>query len=322
MTGLLANQLRPRTLRQFLGFDAARIAEQFRTGRAPFGWILAGEAGTGKTSLARVLAQCYQTEDPNELPGDTAQDIYEINASDLTGIDGVRELIKLSSYVPSGIKSKARVFILDEAHSLSRQAQQSLLKPAEEGPGVWIFVTTEPSKLVKTVRDRCYSVTMLPLALNGVRALVKRAAKVAGFSGKPEPLLAALKHYEVNRPRAVINACERFFNGASAKDAAIGVYGGEAGCVDVIGVCRLVSNGNADGVLKAIKGAEVGELRGVRLAALSYLRKVMLSSGGLGLGAAIKTLAVPLPPEDPAVAALITATLYEAAVFISDLETG
>jgi len=317
MNGRLQNVLRPRQLKHFIGFDAAPILEQFRTG-APFGWVLSGDAGTGKTSLARLLALQYHFG-KEELP-ERAWDervilnILERNASDLTGVDGARELIRQSSLMPSA-PSRARVYILDEAHALSKQAQDSLLMPSEQGPGVWIFCTTEPSKLKKTLRDRCYGVQMRALASSDVAMLVNRAARAAKFSGKTGSLLEALNTYGVARPRAVINACELFFSGKGAKSAALGSDLDSTG-VDVIGVCRYVSNGNPKGVASLIGEATSEELRGVRLACLSYLRKVLISKPAMNYCEAVRTLGSPVPPEDPAAAAVITAQLLEAAAFI------
>lgn len=317
MTGRLQNVLRPRQLKHFIGLDAAPILEQFRTG-APFGWVLSGDAGTGKTSLARLLSLQYhfgKAELPEKVWDERViLNILERNASDLTGVDGARELIRQSSLMPSA-PSRARVFILDEAHALSKQAQDSLLMPSEQGPGVWIFCTTEPSKLKKTLRDRCYNIHMRALTSPGVDTLIKRAAKAVKFSGKIADLSRALNTYGVARPRAVINACELFFSGKDAKSAALGSDLDSTG-VDVIGVCRYVNTGNVEGVARSIGDATPEELRGVRLACLSYLRKVLLSKPQMKYCEAIRTLGSQLPPEDPATAAVITAQLLEAAAFI------
>lgn len=314
MKGRLQNQLRPKLLTQFFGLDSAELLALFAADRAPHGWLLSGDAGTGKTTLAAALALCYQFSEGKTEKGASIDDfsISVRNAGDLTGVDAMRDLIRQSEILPMA-PSKARVFILDEAHALSAAAQKSLLRPTESGPGIWILCTTDPGKLSRPLRDRCYSVNLRALASRDVPALMKRAAKAANFSGSMKTLFDALKQFGEFRPRAVINACEKFFAGATPDRA---VVGADDEGIEVIQVCRAVARGNRKRTLQLIEGADVAQLRSIRLATLSYLRKV-LGSGESLASIAIRKLAAPLPPEDPASAALISAQLYDAAETMS-----
>lgn len=151
----LHTKYRPTTFDDFLGngptIDSLiDVLEQDRC----HSFILVGDSGCGKTTLARIIA--------NELLCD-AHNITEINASANTGIDDMRALIESSMYQTIG-KSATRVIIVDEVQGLSKQGWNSLLKPVEEPPAwvYWIFCTTEPSKIPKTISTRCATYTLRP----------------------------------------------------------------------------------------------------------------------------------------------------------------
>lgn len=107
--------------------------------------LFQGAYGCGKTTLARMLANSLAT---------TSRDIIEINMANSTGVDSIRDLIESVRYSPFGM---AKVFILDELHRLTAAAQSAFLKTLEEPPKATYFFlcTTEPSKLLPTIRSRC-----------------------------------------------------------------------------------------------------------------------------------------------------------------------
>ena len=112
-------------------------------------FLFAGPAGTGKTTLARIVAKAYGCED-------TQSAILELDAATFTGIDSMRSVQEMLRYRPFG-SSGQRAIILDEAHALSKQAFDSLLKTLEEPPKhvVWCFCTTNQSKIPQTLKTRC-----------------------------------------------------------------------------------------------------------------------------------------------------------------------
>ena len=146
----LITKYRPQTFAEVIGQDAVvrSLVSICRRKDAQI-FLFSGPAGTGKTTLARLVARAYGVED-------TQSAMVEIDAATFTGIDSMRNVQEILRYRPFG-NSGMRAIILDEAHSLSKQAFDSLLKTLEEPPAhvVWCFCTTNPSKIPKTLQTRC-----------------------------------------------------------------------------------------------------------------------------------------------------------------------
>ncbi len=147
------------------------------SGKIAHAYLFAGGRGTGKTSMARILAKALETDE---------QDIYEMDAASNRGIDEVRELREGVATLP--FNSTYKFYIIDEAHALTRDAWGAFLKTLEEPPAHAIFVlaTTDPDKVPETVRSRCQMFVFNKPSHEILKKLVQDVAKSEGYSIEPE----------------------------------------------------------------------------------------------------------------------------------------
>ena len=166
-----------RTLRNAIERDQIRQA-----------YLFAGPRGTGKTSLARILAKCLNCEQgPTATPdktcnscrtiaGGTSLDVIEMDAASQRGIDDIREIREHVILQP--VEGRYKVYILDEAHQLTDAAFNALLKLIEEPPPhlVFVFCTTDLGKMLPTVRSRCQTFLFARPRLAELTKLLRRVA--------------------------------------------------------------------------------------------------------------------------------------------------
>lgn len=159
---------RPKTFDEILGQDAvvSVLKEQVRTGAIGHAYLFSGMRGTGKTSCAKVFARalncldpqggnpCNHCENCEKILEEATIDIIEMDAASNRRIDDIRDLRERVIYLPQDLKYK--VYIIDEAHMITNEGFNALLKTLEEPPShlVFILATTEPEKIPKTILSR------------------------------------------------------------------------------------------------------------------------------------------------------------------------
>jgi DNA polymerase-3 subunit gamma/tau len=165
---VIARKWRPQTFAEVVGQQhvTRTLGNAIRADRVAHAYIFSGVRGVGKTTTARILAKalncakgptaepCNECDSCREIAAGTSLDVIEIDAASNRGIDQIRELREMVRYAPAA--SRYKVVILDEAHMLTDEASNALLKTIEEPPDRVIFVmaTTEPEELATTIRSR------------------------------------------------------------------------------------------------------------------------------------------------------------------------
>src|SRR5258708_2150253 len=188
---VIARKWRPQTFKDLVGQEhvTGTLANAIKNDRLAHAYIFSGARGVGKTTAARILAKamncvngptaepCGVCDSCKEISAGNSLDVIEIDAASNRGIDQIRELREMVRYAPAASRSK--VVILDEAHMLTDDASNALLKTLEEPPDRVIFVmaTTEPEELVDTIRSRSQHFHFRALTFNEIADRIKFIAK-------------------------------------------------------------------------------------------------------------------------------------------------
>jgi DNA polymerase-3 subunit gamma/tau len=171
----LYRKYRPGKFSEVMGQDQVVQALQaaVKEEKVAHAYLFAGSRGTGKTSVARILAREIKC---------SANDLYEIDAASNRGIDEIRELREAVRTLP--FDSAYKVYIIDEVHMLTKEAFNALLKTLEEPPDhvIFILATTELHKLPETIISRCQTFLFRKPSLEEIKTIVKKVAKSEGFS--------------------------------------------------------------------------------------------------------------------------------------------
>jgi DNA polymerase-3 subunit gamma/tau len=202
MYQVIARKYRPQSFGELIGQEPVRttLENAIRTNRLAHGYIFAGQRGTGKTTVARILARCLNCIDgPTvqpcgvcasciEIAAGNSPDVIEIDAASNRGINEMRELRDNVRYRPA--RDRYKVFIIDEAHQITNEAFNALLKTLEEPPewAVFILCTTEVHKIPNTIGSRCQQFSFRSVEFAELMERMEFIAKEEGIEADPDAL--------------------------------------------------------------------------------------------------------------------------------------
>jgi DNA polymerase-3 subunit gamma/tau len=230
MYQVIARKYRPQSFHDVVNQEHVKttLENAIAQGRIAHGYIFSGQRGTGKTTIARILARCLNcaqgpTVNPcdecascREITGGGAPDVIEIDAASNRGINEMRELRENVRYQP--VRDRYKIFIIDEAHQITNEAFNALLKTIEEPPpwAVFVLCTTEAHKIPATIASRCQHFSFQSVDFEDLTKRMAWICEQEGIEADPEAL-AILAHAGEGSVRDSLSALDQAIACCGAK---------------------------------------------------------------------------------------------------------
>jgi DNA polymerase-3 subunit gamma/tau len=286
---VLARKYRPRRFEQMVGQDhvVRALTHALEQGRLHHAYLFTGTRGIGKTTVSRILAKSLNCTGPDGQGGITARpcgvctacteidadrfiDYIELDAASNRSIDEIRDLIERAAYKPS--VGRYKVFMIDEAHQLTKDAFNALLKTLEEPPEYLKFVlaTTDPEKMLPTVLSRCLQFNLRPMAPETVASHLEQVLGAEGIAHDAGSLRLLSRGARGSMRDALSLTDQAIAYGAgSLEESAVRAMLGTVDRSHANRIVETLGRRDAGGML-----AEVDALRGLGLSAAGTLEEV------------------------------------------------
>lgn len=266
MYQVIARKYRPQTFDKVVGQDHVKrtLCNAIDQGRIAHGYIFSGPRGTGKTTMARILAMALNFEDGpsssldpettvcKEIASGASIDVVEIDAASNRRIDDIRELRQSVRFRP--VRDRYKVFIIDEAHQITSDAFNALLKTLEEPPewAVFVLCTTEPQAIPATIASRCQSFAFQAIAQAEVLRHLRTICKSEGVEADDDALAAL-----------ALAGDGSIRDSLSALDQSIAAFGQRLESGEVRDLLGAIPSEMSERILTAIRDADPAGMLGV-----------------------------------------------------------
>jgi DNA polymerase-3 subunit gamma/tau len=231
-TDELYKRFRPKSFKQVVGQMGAvkMLSAMVQKGSVPHSLLFTGPSGCGKTTLARILQVKLNCSDG---------DFFEVNCADFRGIDFVRDIRSRMTFSPIG--GKSRIWLIDECHELTKQAQEALLKMLEDTPKhVWfILATTDPNKLLKTIMTRCTEIRLNVLDSDSMLGLLNTTCKRAKVTTPSDEVLDKIINNSEGSARKALVYLNQVIS-VQGEDAQLEVINSTSMERQAIQICRVL----------------------------------------------------------------------------------
>lgn len=276
------------------------LKNQVITGRVGHAYLFIGTRGTGKTTVAKIMAKTVNCQNPKEgnpcgecpscqaIAAGNSMNVIEIDAASNNGVDSIREIIEEVTYPP--VDAKYKVYIIDEVHMLSGGAFNALLKTLEEPPAYVIFIlaTTEMHKIPVTILSRCQRYDFKRISIETITERMRELVKIEEISVEDRALkyIAKAADGSMRDALSLLDQCVAFHYG---KELTYDMVLDVLGATDTEVFSMLLEKIVKDDILGCIEQLEQITMQGRELGQFVtdftwYLRNLMLikSSGGEG----------------------------------------
>jgi DNA polymerase-3 subunit gamma/tau len=268
---VLARRWRPQRFEDLVGQEVVvrTLRNALASRQIAHAYLFSGLRGVGKTTVARLLAKALNcdkgpTPEPcgecvpcQEIALGSSLDVLEMDAASNRGIDDVRELRDVARVLP--VRDRYRVFIVDEAHQLTKDAFGALLKILEEPPAhvVFILASTEKDKFPATILSRCLQVDFRPIPVELVVARLARVAEKEGFGLTPgaAQLIARATEGSLRDALSLLDRVRAFAEGA-VDESAVGEVVGLPPFETVLALWQALERGDVAAALQVVRTEE------------------------------------------------------------------